>query len=340
MNMYEKLLCSDGYWTLNKNIVHAWGVETALFLAELLDFKRYLENKEQLDPSGWFYRTQEDMLNRTSLTVYSQRRAINNLIKTGAIKTKIEGLPPKQYFNLELTEIALKNLLEGMDETQEKPISAKTPECTGENAGLIERKDNKELKDRPSTPSGMEFVRSKRTRFPKPKSTPIPPPVIPPRKVDQSLRYLRFAERLAAIIRTQKNVNITPSQVKSWSKPIHALATKILKTSDGLLKDDVIPRINAALDYYEKNVGIDQYMPVIECGNSFRDKFLKLENRMKREGWKPLTSFSPEQHSIPKQHQRGPRNDMIVTPGEDNRPGYTDEEFEKDWDFSHLWEET
>ena len=42
-------------------------------------------------------------------------------------------------------------------------------------------------------------------------------------------------------------------------------------------------RVNVVLGWYRKNVG-GEYVPVVQSGKSFREKFVKLEAAMERDG--------------------------------------------------------
>lgn len=98
---------------------------------------------------------------------------------------------------------------------------------------------------------------------------------------EKTIELLPLAERLAGIIRQEKNINVTSQKIHSWANEIR----KLIKT-DGVSQ----PRIEAALEWYSKNIG-GQYVPVIESGASLRQKFVKLEDAMKRSGIAP--SFCP-----------------------------------------------
>jgi len=90
---------------------------------------------------------------------------------------------------------------------------------------------------------------------------------------ERNKQYLPIVEKLSDIIQTTKNIKHTPDQLRSWANVIRQLVEN----------NDVPPdRINTALDWYEEHVG-EEYVPVIESGNSLREKFVKLENAMQRD---------------------------------------------------------
>jgi len=96
-------------------------------------------------------------------------------------------------------------------------------------------------------------------------------------KQDKNSRYVPLAERLASIIRKNKKINVTSQRMASWANEIR----KLVET-DGVS----IQRVETALDWYEENIG-GQYVPVIESGFSLRNKFIKLEDAMRRAGVTP-----------------------------------------------------
>jgi len=102
---------------------------------------------------------------------------------------------------------------------------------------------------------------------------------------DKNSRYVPLAERLASIIRKNKRINVTSQRMASWANEIR----KLVET-DGVS----IQRVETALDWYEKNIG-GQYVPVIESGYSLRNKFIKLEDAMRRAG---VTPGQPKTSSV------------------------------------------
>jgi len=89
--------------------------------------------------------------------------------------------------------------------------------------------------------------------------------------------YGIIATTLAEIVQTNKNVVISPAQVKSWLPHL-----RLLETVNKVSKE----RMTSALIFYAEHVG-EEYMTVIESGKSFRQKFTKLEDAMKRLDYKP-----------------------------------------------------
>lgn len=93
-------------------------------------------------------------------------------------------------------------------------------------------------------------------------------------KQDEKLSQFKpLAEYLCDIIKTKKQINITPSRVESWTQDISRLciADKVSKT-----------RIRRVLHWYGKHIG-EPFVPVVESGRTLREKFLRLESAMERD---------------------------------------------------------
>jgi hypothetical protein len=84
---------------------------------------------------------------------------------------------------------------------------------------------------------------------------------------------IHHARFLARIVQGMKNIDIDHHKKWSWANEFR----KLIYTSEKVPH----ARVDAALHWYWKNAG-GQYVPVIESGKSFRDKFVKLEAAMER----------------------------------------------------------
>lgn len=85
-------------------------------------------------------------------------------------------------------------------------------------------------------------------------------------------RFIPSAEKLAKIITTKKNIKITPSKINNWSLHLHKL-----HTLDGVSIRD----IDKALNWYSEHIN-DKYCPHIESGQTFREKYIKLQSAIDR----------------------------------------------------------
>lgn len=120
---------------------------------------------------------------------------------------------------------------------------------------------------------------------------------------------VEVANRLADLIRQKKAIKIHAQQKTTWAKEIDLLSKR-----DGISDE----RIKKAIEWYEQNAG-GQYVPVIESGKAFREKFIKLEDAIKRspyippeekkqkEGKKTLVAeeWEPKKETVDKLQGRG-----------------------------------
>ena len=89
---------------------------------------------------------------------------------------------------------------------------------------------------------------------------------------ERNTQFIPLTEQLSSIIQTNKSITHNKQQIKSW-------ANELRKLHEG--NKISIERMQKTLDWYEDNIG-GQYIPVIESGDSFRQKFIRLEDAMGR----------------------------------------------------------
>lgn len=108
-----------------------------------------------------------------------------------------------------------------------------------------------------------------------------------PTIAERNEKYLPLARQLSDIVSSTKNIKHTSMQLKSWANEIRRL-----DEDNGVS----IARMKDALDWYAENVG-GQYIPVIESGRSFREKFVKLEAAIDRQKSRPQNTYQRTQFS-------------------------------------------
>jgi hypothetical protein len=93
-----------------------------------------------------------------------------------------------------------------------------------------------------------------------------------PTAKERNIEYTPLVTYLSKIIQTKKNIKHTSLQLNSWANEFRRL-----EEDTGVSRQ----RIKKALQWYSSNIG-GEYIPVIESGASFREKFSKLEDAMQR----------------------------------------------------------
>lgn len=91
-------------------------------------------------------------------------------------------------------------------------------------------------------------------------------------KDKDSNKYIKLANKLSKIIQTKKNILHSQTQIKSWANEFRKLHT---------INKVKVSRQKKILKWY-KNEPESKYLPVVESGKSFREKFIKLESAMNR----------------------------------------------------------
>jgi len=106
----KHLLSSSAFIVLNKELARRVGLKAAVLLADLISKEEYFIANGMTD--GWFFNTESNIEDDTTLTPYQQRKCLQTLKKEGLIEVKRKGVPAKQYFkiNEELVVKFLNNL--------------------------------------------------------------------------------------------------------------------------------------------------------------------------------------------------------------------------------------
>jgi hypothetical protein len=94
----KELLSSSAFIVLNKTLAKNLGLKETVLLADLISKEEYFIDKGMTD--GWFFNTEANIQNDTTLTPYQQRKSIKTLKNHLIIETKRMGVPAKQYFKI------------------------------------------------------------------------------------------------------------------------------------------------------------------------------------------------------------------------------------------------
>jgi len=97
---FKQLLMSSNYYTLNKQIVKALGIEAAFLLTILIEASDGLADDE-----GWFYQTIETLEELTGLSRHKQNKIIQDLIEAKILIQENRGTPCRRYFKISFQEI-------------------------------------------------------------------------------------------------------------------------------------------------------------------------------------------------------------------------------------------
>lgn len=97
MNAIFQLLNPANTITVNRPLAHAVGLNEAIIYGSLISKFYYYSERGMLD-DGWFYSTAPDLAESTALSEKQQKRAIDNLVGAGLIRSELRGMPAKRSF--------------------------------------------------------------------------------------------------------------------------------------------------------------------------------------------------------------------------------------------------
>lgn len=99
------ILSQSAWWVVNKAVSKKLGIETAVYLADLVSKYEYFENRNQLDSDGYFFNEKKNIEFDTTLTPYKQDLALEKLVELEIIHTKKAGIPPKLFYKINFKKL-------------------------------------------------------------------------------------------------------------------------------------------------------------------------------------------------------------------------------------------
>tara|TARA_R110002020_G_C16193533_1_gene765704 strand:+ start:684 stop:1307 length:624 start_codon:yes stop_codon:yes gene_type:complete len=95
----KSLLSSTAYIVLNKDLARTIGLKEAVLLADLISKEEYF-NKIGGCKDGYFFNTETNIFNDTTLTPRQQRKCLKTLKKHQIIDVKRMGVPAKNFYKI------------------------------------------------------------------------------------------------------------------------------------------------------------------------------------------------------------------------------------------------
>ena len=256
-----ELFRSDSFLVVNKTLLKQIGIMQSIFLANLMDKFHYWKDRGLLQEDGSFFITHEDQYEQTGLSEYQIRKCKKAMADIGVLKTKMKGVPAKEYYILDFKRLIDLFLSNELGKNTDPDVEEEEGKTFNLQKGYTSNLQKGIYKDTIYKDTINNIIGSKNEE-----ETNKP--------TNKNLEFLPLAIKLADIVQSNKNIKIPQSRVNNWANEIRKLS-KI---------EGVAPaRIEKALDWYAQNIG-GQYIPVIESGSTLRNKFIKLEDAMKRAG--------------------------------------------------------
>jgi len=294
MNYLSRHFSTSAYVLANLHLSRSFGLEVSNLLPFLV-YKQETLCKEKEKEDSYFYCTHEELENQIGISAHRQRKALKLMEDLGIITSYMKGLPAKKFYHIdeqavafymgqdvEDNKIAVKSLTDKPEDPlrlfvkdfNELPLKSLTKL-------LYSNKKNNNKYNTPEKVSGeidTEISDSGDTALKK--KTPQKEKSERQKFIERkNKRYQKLSEKLAEIISQNKNIKITPSKIKSWANDF-----RLLEEKEGVQ----FVRQKTALNWYSDHIG-EKFVPVIESGGTFRDKFIKLEAAISREN-EPSTS--------------------------------------------------
>jgi uncharacterized phage protein (TIGR02220 family) len=141
MNILQ-LLSSNSYLTVNKVLAKKVGLEASVLFADLAGSQLYWDSQNKTDNEGWFFRTQKDIEEQTTLSPKVQTKCIKILIVNGLVQTKLKGLPAVTHYLI--GELEVTNLLNLFSQKGESSL-AKREKLVSTKGSTIKNINNKNI---------------------------------------------------------------------------------------------------------------------------------------------------------------------------------------------------
>jgi uncharacterized phage protein (TIGR02220 family) len=94
------LLSANSFLVVNKSLARKVGLDSAALFADLAGSQLHWESSGKL-VNGYFYRTQQDIEEQTTLSAKTQLRCLRILEDNGLVKTKLIGLPATKHYSID-----------------------------------------------------------------------------------------------------------------------------------------------------------------------------------------------------------------------------------------------
>lgn len=94
-----KLLSTNGYIQVNKELIKLFGLHEAILIGELCSEYIYYEEHNMLE-DDMFYSTRNNIEENTGLNEHFQRKAFETLTQAGIVEISKKGMPAKNYYRI------------------------------------------------------------------------------------------------------------------------------------------------------------------------------------------------------------------------------------------------
>lgn len=149
MSIYQ-FLASENYIIVNRSLINLLGLEASVLLGEFASESAYWNERGEAE-NGFFFSTIENVEERTSLSVYQQKQAIDLLVEKGLIECRRKGMPARRFIRINESSVCefLTNKIANNSQTSLRKTSKHDCEkllCKNTKEKNTKKEDKKERK--------------------------------------------------------------------------------------------------------------------------------------------------------------------------------------------------
>lgn len=100
-----EVLSTDPYLSVNTRLLSAYGPDLSIYISNLVDRFQYFTERKMLTEDGGFFLTYEVQQEQTGMSAHRLRKCKNKLKEMGILTTEIRGIPPKEFYFLNIDKI-------------------------------------------------------------------------------------------------------------------------------------------------------------------------------------------------------------------------------------------
>tara|TARA_R110000744_G_scaffold30329_6_gene71872 strand:- start:7474 stop:8151 length:678 start_codon:yes stop_codon:yes gene_type:complete len=115
------LLSSSAFIICNKVLAKKLGLKATILLSDLISKSEYFSSEAYKLNDGYFFNTQSNIEEDTTLTPYQQRGAIKKLKDNNILDTKLMGIPARLHYKINENQVM--QFLDNREPTLLKPIN-------------------------------------------------------------------------------------------------------------------------------------------------------------------------------------------------------------------------
>jgi len=215
------LLSAKSFLTVNKQLAKIVGLESAVLFADLAGSQLYWETEDKLK-DGYFFRTQAEIEEQTTLSAKVQQRCCKELEQKGILKTKLKGLPAVKHYSID--ESCIENLINLLSLKINSSFykSAKLDSTKGRTINNINNKEYKNIEYNNNKDASAFFSENNNIKLNYKKEKPLKKETSFPENFSSVMTKAaqEFIEYRSEIKKPYKSEKSLQTKLEQWSKQI------------------------------------------------------------------------------------------------------------------------